>query len=144
MNVIFDADIVGPWVCERAGGQWIKGRGTAIGKISNGKLVAGVLYEDFNGTNIVCHIAVEQNSLDREFLGLIHQYPFIQLGVKRVTGLVSSANKKALKLDLKLGFEVEAVLKGACSDGDMIVLVLWKENCRYLDDKYGRFFVKYR
>jgi RimJ/RimL family protein N-acetyltransferase len=144
VNVIFDADIVGPWVCEKTGGQWVKGRGTAIGKISDGKIVAGVLYEDFNGPNILCHIACEQHSLDREFLGLIHQYPFIQLGVKRITGLVSSANKKSLRLNIKMGFEIEAVLKDACKDGDMMVLVLWKKNCRYLDDKYGTFFVKYR
>lgn len=102
------------------------------------------MYEDYNGVNIVCHIAFEPHSLDRQFLGLIHQYPFIQLGVKRITGLVAETNKKALNLDLKLGFEIEARLKNATPTGDMLVLVMWKENCRYLDDKYGSFFVKYR
>ena len=48
-EVIFDADLIGPWVCEKTGGTWIKGRGTAIGKLNqNGDLVAGVLYEDWN------------------------------------------------------------------------------------------------
>ena len=144
MNVTFDADIVGPWVCERAGGTWVKGRGTAIGKLKDDKLIAGVLYEDYNGPNIICHIAFEPHSLSREFLGLIYQYPFIQLGVKRITGLVAAGNKKALDLDLSMGFEVEAKLKDATPSGDMYVLVMWKENCRFLDDKYGRFFVKYR
>lgn len=144
MNITTDADWVGPWVCERAGGTWLKGRGTAIGKVLDGRLVAGVLYEDYNGPNIVCHNAFEPNSLDKHFLGLIHQYPFIQLGVKRVTGLVSSNNKKALNLNYKLGFELEHTLKDACPDGDMHVLVMWKEKCKYLDSQYGEFFVKYR
>lgn len=142
--IITDAEIIGPWVAEKCGYQWIPGRSSTFGKISDGRIVAGVAYEDFNGANVNCHICFEPNSLTREFLGLIYQYPFFQLGVKRITGLVVSTNQEALKLDMKMGFEVENVMKDAHPDGDIIVLVMWKNKCRYLDDKYGKNFVKYR
>lgn len=144
MNIITDPEIVGPWVCEKTKQKWIPGTCSAIGKVKDGQLVAGVVYEDFNGVNVNCHIRFEPNSLTKEFLGLIFQYPFIQLKVNRITGIVISTNKKALNLDQGLGFEPEAVLKGAHPDGDIHLLVMWKEKCKYLSDKYGDFFVKYR
>jgi len=144
LNIITDPEIVGPWVCEKTKQKWIPGEASAIGKLKDGVLVAGVLYDEFNGVNVHSHIRFEPNSLTREFLGLIYQYPFFQLKVNRITGIVASTNRKAIELDLSMGFEPEAVLKGAQPDGDTHILVMWKEKCRYLDDKYGRFFVKYR
>ena len=142
MSFTSDAELIGPWVCERAGGEWVKGRGTALGMLKDGRLVAGVLYEDWNGANIVCHIRVEK--LNKHFLGLIFQYPFVQLGAKRITGIVPQSNKKALKFDQKLGFSIEHEMKNAHPSGSLFILGMYKENCRYLDDRYGDFFVKYK
>jgi len=143
MDTICTPEVVGPWVCEKAGGTWSAGRGTAIGRLENGKLTAGVLYEDYNGANILCHIRVDK-PLNKHFLGLIFQYPFIQLKVNRITGIVPSCNWKALAFDQKLGFELEHVIKNAHPKGDLCILGMTKEKCRYLDSKYGDFFVKFR
>jgi hypothetical protein len=48
---------IGPWVSEKTGGRWSPGRGTAIGLEKDGELVAGVLYDDFNGANVLMHVA---------------------------------------------------------------------------------------
>lgn len=76
-NICFDPQIVGPWVSKKTGGTWSEGRGTAIGKIKDGKLIAGVLYEDWNGANVICHIAGDSGWACRMYLGLIFDYPSI-------------------------------------------------------------------
>lgn len=67
------------------------------------------------------------------FWWAVTDYPFNQLGCKRITGLVESTNKKALELNKHIGFRVEATLeKAGQNDADMVVMVLWKEDCRFL------------
>jgi hypothetical protein len=133
----FDPELVGPWVCQRTGGTWTKGRGTAIGKINNGNLVAGALYEDWSGTNLVCHIAGDGKWADRRFLSIIFDYPFNQLGAKRITAPVCSSNHKGIALVSKMGFNIEAKLLGATAKGDLLLFSLFKDKCKFLQGKYG-------
>ncbi len=134
----FDAELVGPWVYQRTGGDWIPNRGTAIGKIQDGALVAGALYEDWNGVNITCHIAGEGNWADRTFLAVIFDYPFNQLGVQRITAPICSTNSKSIDLVTKMGFNQEAKLRGATSKGDLLLFSMFKNECKYLRGKYGK------
>jgi RimJ/RimL family protein N-acetyltransferase len=133
----FDASIVGPWVSEKTGGTWCAGRGQAIGKLVNEKLVAGVLYEDFNGANVVCHIAGEGNWADRHFLGVIFDYPFNQLKVRRMTAPINGNNVKSIKLVEHMGFELESRLEQATLDSDLLLFRLFKDECKYLKGKYA-------
>lgn len=133
-----DADFIGPWVCARAGGAWIKGRGTAIGWIKDDQLVAGVLYEEFNGANIVCHIAGVGNWANRQYLWTIFDYPFNQLNVKRITVPVADSNEKSKRFVEHLGFEREAVLRDAHPDGDLIIYKMTADKCRWLGIKNGK------
>jgi hypothetical protein len=135
VNACFDAEIIGPWVSAKTGGNWCKGRGTAIGKVTDNKLSAGVLYEDYTGSNIVCHIAGEGNWASREFLELIFDYPFNQLKVKRITCPVSSKNAKCIQLMSAMGFKIEATLSQAIPDGDLILFCMFRDECKYLKDK---------
>jgi len=134
----FDPDLVGPWVCQKTGGTWVKGRGSVIGKIKDGGLVAGVLYEDWSGTNLVCHIAGEPEWADRYFLAVIFDFPFNQQGAKRITAPVCSSNAKSIALLTKMGFNLEAKLLGATANGDLLLFTMFKDNCRYLRGKYGK------
>ncbi len=136
-EVTFDADLIGPWVCAKTGGTWLKGRGTAIGKLNqNGDLVAGVLYEDWNGANIVGHIAGLDGWASKGFLGLIFDYPFNQIGAKRITAPVNSNNDKARLLLEKLGFIIDATLAQAIPDGDLLLYRMYKSECKFLEDRY--------
>jgi RimJ/RimL family protein N-acetyltransferase len=138
VNVCFDAEIVGPWVSSKTNGDWCKGRGTAIGKVSGDKLVAGVLYEDFTGSNVVCHIAGEGQWASRDFLWLIFDYPFNQLKVKRITCPVGSTNAKCIGLMEAMGFTIEANLSQAIPDGDLFLFRMFRDECKYLKDRYGK------
>jgi RimJ/RimL family protein N-acetyltransferase len=111
--------------------------GAAIGIEKNGELIAGVLYDDFNGANVWMHVAAKPGSrwLTREFLHQAFAYPFIQLGCERVSGWVEASNEQARRFDEHLGFQQEAVLKRAARDGgDVIVYVMFREDCRFIKE----------
>lgn len=143
MNVTFDPAIVGPWVISRGGGDWTDGNTTAIGRLDkNGQLMAGVLFDSWNGSNIMQHIAGEGNWATPWFLGMIFHYPFVQLGAKRTTAAICSTNLNVRRLVEHMGFEYETVLKKATKRGDLLIYVMWPEKCKYLDDRYTKYFVK--
>jgi RimJ/RimL family protein N-acetyltransferase len=109
---------------------------TAIGWRKNGELVAGVVYEGFNGRNIWMHVAANpgRDWLRRDYLKACFGYAFTICGVDRVSGYVNASNTDACRFDEHLGFEPEARLKGAAQDGgDVIIYAMWKARCRYVD-----------
>ena len=106
-----------------------------IGLQKDGRLIAGVIYDDYNGSNIWMHVAAEPGKqwLNREYLRACFAYPFIQLGVKRISGWVEASNTDARRFDEHLGFKQEAVLTGAARDGgDVIIYRMFKEECKYV------------
>jgi len=135
--IISNSDAVAYWVAEKTGGTWTPGRGTSIGRVKNGKIVGGIIYEDWNGANIMCHIAGEGNWLNRSFLHAIFHYPFVHLEAKRMTAVISSTNEKCIKLVENMGFELESRLYQATPDGDLLVYRMFKKDCRFLGYRYG-------
>lgn len=110
----------------------------AIGLRKGGHLVAGVLYEGFNGRNTWIHVAAQPGArwLVRDYLRACFVYPFGLCGVDRLTGYVNESNAAARRFNEHLGFREEARLKGAAPDGgDVILYVMWKKECRYVDPK---------
>ncbi len=106
-----------------------------LGLEKDGELIAGVVYEGFNGVNVWMHVAAEPGAkwLTRDYLRYCFHYPFVELGCKRVSGYVEDSNEFAKRFDEHLGFQREAVLKGAASDGgDVILYVMRREECRYV------------
>lgn len=107
----------------------------AIGLEKDGELVAGVLYEGFNGHNVWMHVGAMPGKrwMTKEYLKAAFLYPFVQLKCSRVSGYVEAWNMDARKFDEHLGFKKEAVLSGAASDGgDVILYVMRREDCRYV------------
>lgn len=108
-----------------------------LGLERDGELIAGVLYEGYNGVNVWMHVAAVSGRrwLNREYLRYCFYYPFVELGCKRVSGYVEDSNEAAKRFDEHLGFTREAVLRGAAADGgDVILYVMRKEDCRYLSE----------
>ena len=112
---------------------------TAIGLERDGELVAGVVYENYTGPNIYLNVAAVPGRrwLTRTFLNAVFHYPFVRLGVQRITGMVEACNSDALRLNKHLGFEREAVLRGVMPTGDLIIVVMWKERCRFIGERHG-------
>lgn len=109
---------------------------TAIGLVDGDKLVAGVVYSDYNGKQITAGIAIDGKKINREFLWFMFFYPFKQLGVKRITVCVEQDNSASQQLASRLGFELESRMERAGKTGDILVYRMFRENCRYLEKCY--------
>lgn len=109
---------------------------TAVGEQC--ALCAGVVYEDWNGVNITAHIAAEgRNWATPWFLGVIFDYPFVQLKCNRITVCVGEQNRDSRRFVGHLGFTQEANLQGAHPTGDLIVYRMFRDDCRYLKEPYA-------
>ena len=118
---------------------------TAIGLESNDNLVAGVIYSDFNGSNITAGIAGDgKHWLTPEFLRFMFFYPFVQLGVKRITACVEQTNLVSQQFVTKLGFSFESRMERAGRTGDLLVYRMFPEDCRYLERRHARTATKPR
>ena len=107
-----------------------------IGLERDGELIAGVLYEGFNHHNVWMHVAAQPGGrwMTKSYLRYCFEYPFNELGVDRISGYVEAHNDAARRFDEHLGFKQEAILSGAASNGgDVIVYVMRREDCRYLE-----------
>lgn len=108
-----------------------------IGLKEDGELIAGVIYDDYNGSNVFMHVAAipGRRWMTREYLYTCFAYPFTQLQCDRITGWVEASNLDARRFDEHLGFQQEAVLKRAARDGgDVIMYVMFREHCRFIKE----------
>lgn len=98
-----------------------------------GALTGGMIYNCFTGCSINIHIAgFDPRWGDRDLVWVGFDYPFNQLGCKKVFGQVPASNTQALEFDLKLGFKIDAVIKDVFPDGDLIVVSMAKDDCHWL------------
>jgi hypothetical protein len=104
---------VGTWVGNQCGMVFTPENSTAIGWIKDGEICAGVWYEDYNKVSVMCHIALTRQ-MTPEYLNIIFDYPFVQLGVNKIIVPVISDNEASVKFVKNLGFYQEnAGLKNA-------------------------------
>lgn len=101
---------------------------------THGRMIAGIWFESFNGANMMMHVAALPSSrwMSKELLWYTFYYPFVECGCKRVTGLLAESNTAAREFDERLGFKLEARLKDASPDGDLLVYAMFREECRWL------------
>lgn len=141
-EIVLDRPVeIGCWVCNRTNGVYTAEDSYAIGVVSNGEVKAGVVFDHWNGKSVAMHVAVEDpRAITRKFTWLCFDYAFNQIGADKLLGFVAQDNEDALNFDLKLGFEVEAVVRDACPGGDLLILTMTREQCRWLKlgERYGR------
>lgn len=140
MALIYNADdILIPWAAERIGIQRFRDDATAIGTETDGKIRSVCVFDNFSDADVYIHIASDGSRtwLTREFLVACFAFPFIQLGLPRVTGLVPASNDAAMRFDLKLGFQVEGRCREAVPGGDdLMVLGMLRRECRFIPEEY--------
>lgn len=102
-----------------------------------GRLIAGVLYSDYNKATCSAHIVgFGKNWLSRDLLWIMFDYPFNQLGCKKVFGQVPSDNETALRFDYKLGFKYVTTVPEVFESGHhLLILEMKREDCRWLSVK---------
>ena len=116
---------------------WTPEKSQAIGLVKESELVAGVWYEDYNKKSVTCHIAIT-GRLTKQYLGIIFDYPFVQLGVDKIICPIKSDNDKSIRLVKNMGFEEQARLLDVFPSGDLLFFVMSKDKCRFLGERYGK------
>ena len=136
-----DSNRVGAWICKQFGTTWIPNSGSAFGLEVDGELIAGVLFEGCNGASVRMHIAAVEGTTwaDREFLWLMFAYPFLQLRVKRIIGLIDSTNMKSRAWAVRIGAKHEATLADCSPTGDLCLYTLAAADCSWLHRKPRKF-----
>lgn len=126
---------LGPWICQRLGTTWLPGRGSCIGLEDDTGIVVGVLFDSFNGASVFMHVAAVPGKswMDRKILWICFDYPFNQLKVKKIFGLVEEGNQAAREFDENLGFVREATLTDAAPSGSLLVYSMTRSQCRWLN-----------
>ena len=110
---------------------------SAIGWESAGRLGAGASFRDWNGVSIEGQIAADR-PLTRGFLFAIFDYPFRQLGARKIVATTSADHIRSIRLLRRLGFVEEACLRDAAPGGDLIIYTMRREACRFLGDHHGQ------
>ena len=107
-----------------------------IGQEIDGEIGAVVAYTNIHDNSCAMHqAAIVPNGISKDLLWACFDYPFNTLKVKVILAAVSSNNEEALKLDRHLGFIDKAYIEDAHTDGDLVILAMRRENCRWLDLK---------
>ena len=71
----------------------------------------------------------------RKLLWATFDYPFRQLGLESLIGIVNSNNEQAMKYDQNLGFKEVHRFAGLHDDGgDIVVFELKKDECRFIKE----------
>lgn len=133
-ELVFDKqDLIGSWVATQVGQGASWGSFYAIGVMSGGQVLAGVVINNYNGANATCHIAIaQQTKAIIPMLRAVCDYAFNHCKLKRLTGMVPSNEPKILAFDKHLGFEEEFVMKDGAPGADMHVLVMRPDTCPWL------------
>lgn len=131
-------EMLARWLCERIG-YMPTPHMRCIGNVtSDGKILGVVGFDGWNGSSCQMHAAGEGNWVSRDLIRATFDYAFNVAGLKVVLGLVPSGNDKALRFDKHVGFSEVARIKDGHPDGDLVILELRRENCRYLRKQDGQ------
>lgn len=129
-----------PWALERIGLSGFRRDAYTLGLERDGEIVAVVVFDGFSECDCNMHIASDGTGrwMNKSLLLSAFAYPFIQLNLRRVTGLVPAKNNKALEFDQNIGFTVEGKHPHALPDDDLISLGLLRENCRFIPEEFRK------
>jgi RimJ/RimL family protein N-acetyltransferase len=133
-------ELIGAFVNVRQGfppeTSW--GHFNALALVRKDVLVAGVIYNTYDEANVNMHIGALEGSkwLTQDFLFAAFDYPFNELGKKRITAIIRESNSQAREFVLNLGFSIEGELKDYYANGDTQMMYgMLRKQCRFLDMK---------
>lgn len=124
-------DLINEWVAVRLGGFAHPGKCTALGWVSEGKLVGGLVFYDSNGQHCMVNIALENGHFPLPLLKTGLEYTFKQLQLKRLTFIISEGNMPSINLVTRLGATLEATLRAADkTGGNLLIYALFPSDCK--------------
>lgn len=135
LNLVYGRDgEVARWVQERAPHAQNGFRDfVAIGIERDGRLVAGVVYNEFRGHSIHASIAASTPKwASKKTLEGIFAYPFVQLNVRRITVYTGKNMSHVRQFLERLGFQQEGIVREGFADDDAVIYGMLKEECKWI------------
>lgn len=106
---------------------------TTLAFIEDGNLIGAAVFNGYNGSNIDLSVfSVRPLPYRRGHFRVLFDYPFNQLGVRRVTARTKAKNKKTRKQIRRLGFKPEGKQGKYYPDDDAMVYGLTRRECKWL------------
>lgn len=108
---------------------------------NRGDIQAVVIYNNFTSNSLDMHVASvgDRKWLSRPFLSAVFSYPFVQLGLGRVSAKIGANNSQAARFLRHLGFTHEGTHPEGWEKGiALLSFGLLKEQCRFLGDMCHR------
>jgi len=86
------------------------GEHKSLAALEEGEIIGAVVYDAFTPYDCCIHVRLDKAGCKvPDVLKQVFGYPFEQLGLTRITGLVSKSNEKGIALCTWLGFTFEGV-----------------------------------
>src|SRR5262245_35033944 len=137
MDIVFNDPDDGRAIAKKAGTHFNPECDICVCRKRNGERLGGYMYTDYSGESISMHSASwTTHWLNRDMVFIAWDYPFRQLGVKRIFGQTPEDNEQALEFNRKCGFKVIARIEGVYKNNvACIVTKMEPEDCRLLHVK---------
>jgi hypothetical protein len=102
------------------------------------RLAGGVIFTGYLSGSVQIHMAgFQRNWVNKAIIYLAFNYPFVQLGVNKLFGLVPERNTVSRNNTLHLGFKVEYLTPDVFNYEDgvngMYLVSMYKKDCKWLD-----------
>jgi RimJ/RimL family protein N-acetyltransferase len=133
-HIEFNIPAHGEAIAKLAGTDFNPRTCISLGRVKNEKLLGGVIFSHFTGESIAIHSASwDLHWINRDMLYVTFDYPFNQLGVKRIFGQVPEDNTHAQSFNHNLGFTTVARIEGVFPGNvACVVMRMDREDCRFL------------
>lgn len=132
--MLYQGELIVRWLCARIGlvpTEHIK----AIGRMKGEQILCAVGYDGFNGVSCHMHVAGDGNWINKEILFAAFDYPFNELKLNLVLGMVPGNNHDALRLDKHLGFKILYEVRDSHPDGSIYLMGMYRNECRWLNGR---------
>lgn len=135
MKLLVNDQHAGSRIAELANCRYVHGSDVCFSTHrSDGTFLGGTILTDYTGAAMTLHEgSVSEHWLTRDMLWVTFHYPFVQLGCRSVIGTTPRSNTHALAFALKIGFEIETMIRDCLPGGDdMVITRMWRDRCKWL------------
>lgn len=125
------------WLRKHGEGQFLETT-MCIGQEKDGELIGVAGYSNFYPKSCQFHVgSTSPYWVTKDLLFAMFDYPFNKLKVEVIIAPICKENKKSLNFGRKLGFQQVADIPYAHPNGDLIVMIMKRNQCKWLQQGEG-------